>query len=140
MVASGVIAPSYTDTGLSNGTPYYYVVSAVNACGESADSSQVSATPTAAQPVAPPTSLKATSAKRKVMLSWTQSVSTGITQNRIYRSTSSGGPYAAIALIGANTGYTDTQVTGGTTYYYAVTSLRGPDESALSTAVSAKPK
>jgi hypothetical protein len=138
--ASGVIAPGYTNTGLSNGTTYYYVVSAVNGCGESADSSQVSATPTAAQAVAPPTSLKATAAKRKVMLSWTQSVSTGITQNRIYRSTSSGGPYAAIALIGANTGYTDTQVTGGITYYYAVTSLRGPDESALSTAVSAKPK
>ena len=100
----------------------------------------VGATPTAAQPVAPPTSLKATGAKRKVMLSWTQSTSTGITQNRIYRSTSSGGPYAAIALIGANTGYTDTQVTGGTTYYYAVTSLRGPDESTLSTEASAKPK
>jgi len=54
--------------------------------------------------------------------------------------TSSGGPYATIALIGANTGYMDTQVTGGITYYYAVTSLRGPDESTLSTQVSAKPK
>ncbi len=36
---------SYTDTGLTNGTAYYYVVSAVSGSSESANSSQVSATP-----------------------------------------------------------------------------------------------
>ncbi len=36
---------SYTDTTVTNGTAYYYVVSAVNSGGESANSSQVSATP-----------------------------------------------------------------------------------------------
>ncbi len=36
---------SFTNTGLTACTTYYYVVSAVNACGESANSSQVSATP-----------------------------------------------------------------------------------------------
>ncbi|MEC0328397.1 glycoside hydrolase family 6 protein [Paenibacillus macerans] len=44
-VAAGVTATSYTNTGLANGTTYYYVVSAVNSAGESANSAQVAATP-----------------------------------------------------------------------------------------------
>ena len=39
---------SYADTSVNAGTAYYYVVSALNPYGESADSSQASATPTAA--------------------------------------------------------------------------------------------
>ncbi len=38
---------SYTDSSLTNGTTYYYVVSAANSGGESADSAQVNAQPTA---------------------------------------------------------------------------------------------
>src|SRR5262249_33489774 len=38
---------SFTDTGLSNGTTYFYVVTAVNSAGESGNSNQASATPTA---------------------------------------------------------------------------------------------
>src|SRR5437867_3708369 len=48
---SQVAAPSaagYTDSAVSVGTPYYYVVSALNSYGESANSTQASATPTAA--------------------------------------------------------------------------------------------
>jgi hypothetical protein len=46
-IASNVTATSYSNTGLTNGTTYYYVVSAVNSFGESGNSSQVSATPAA---------------------------------------------------------------------------------------------
>jgi hypothetical protein len=38
---------SYTDSSVSNGTTYYYVITAVNSAGQSGYSTQVSATPTA---------------------------------------------------------------------------------------------
>lgn len=44
-VAAGVTALTYTDTGQTNGTPYYYVISAINASGESANSAQAGTTP-----------------------------------------------------------------------------------------------
>jgi hypothetical protein len=44
-VAPSVATTSHTDTGLSNGTTYYYVVTASNAYGESGNSNQASATP-----------------------------------------------------------------------------------------------
>ncbi len=45
-IAPGLATTDYTNTGLTNGTTYYYVVSASNSHGESPNSSQVSATPT----------------------------------------------------------------------------------------------
>src|SRR6266508_3002075 len=44
-VASGVTSTSFTNTGLTNGTTYFFVVSAVNSAGESGNSNQASATP-----------------------------------------------------------------------------------------------
>jgi hypothetical protein len=44
-IASGVAATSYLDTGLINGTTYYYVVAATNANGVSSNSIEASATP-----------------------------------------------------------------------------------------------
>ena len=50
---------TFTNTGLTNGTTYFYVVSAVNVSGQSGNSAQVSATPQGVAP-APPTGLTAT--------------------------------------------------------------------------------
>lgn len=44
-VASNVYGSPYTDTTVTNGTKYYYVVTALNAGGESGNSNEASATP-----------------------------------------------------------------------------------------------
>ena len=44
-VATGITATNFTDTGLANGTKFFYVVSATNSIGSSAKSNEVSATP-----------------------------------------------------------------------------------------------
>ena len=45
LIASNVRATEYTNTNLTNGITYYYVVSAANILGESVDSNEASATP-----------------------------------------------------------------------------------------------
>ncbi len=46
VTVTNVATPHYMDSGLVNGTTYYYVVSATNAAGESANSSEASVTQT----------------------------------------------------------------------------------------------
>jgi hypothetical protein len=50
VIASNVLAAPFLDTSYTVGTPYYYVVTAVNNMGESPISNQASATPTSALP------------------------------------------------------------------------------------------
>jgi fibronectin type 3 domain-containing protein len=45
VIANGLTGTTFTDTGLTNDVPYYYVVSALNGFGESANSTEVAATP-----------------------------------------------------------------------------------------------
>jgi fibronectin type 3 domain-containing protein len=130
-------ANGYTDSAVANGTTYYYVVSAVNSSGESADSAQVSATPSAPSVSPPaPTNLTATSGNAVVTLAW--STSAGATGYNVKRATTSGGPYAQLAAPTAN-GYTDSAVTNGTTYYYVVSAVNSSGESANSAQVVATP-
>jgi fibronectin type 3 domain-containing protein len=51
-IATGVTGTAYTNTGLTNGTTYYYKVAAVNSSGTSAMSNEASATPQAATTIA----------------------------------------------------------------------------------------
>jgi fibronectin type 3 domain-containing protein len=64
----------------------------------------------------------------------------GAAQNRIYRSTTNGGPYFRLATVSARTSYSDTSVQRGVTYYYRVTATRGGIESAYSNQASAAPR
>ena len=57
-------ALTYTDSGLTNGTRYYYKVAAINSAGTGALSNEVSATPTA--PPAPDFTLGVTPTSRTI--------------------------------------------------------------------------
>ena len=71
-------------TGLTNGTPYFFVVTAVNAGGESGVSSEVSATPVPPAP-AKPAGIVASGGDGQVTVSWT--AVTGATSYNIYYGT-----------------------------------------------------
>jgi fibronectin type 3 domain-containing protein len=128
-------SPSYTDTGLTNGTKYFYVVSALNASGESANSTEVSSTPETPIPPAP-TGLIATAGNQQVSLTWT--ASSGATTYHVKRSTTSGGPYTQVAAP-TTASYINTGLTNGTKYYYVVSALNTSGESGNSSEVSGTP-
>lgn len=124
-------SPTFTQTGLTNGTPYYFVASAAyqagpNAGGESADSAESSAIPFGTQVLTAPGSVNAApgNPKGSVSIKWTQSASVDISQNTIYRRTSTGS-YASTptARIAAATAYVDTKLVSGATYCYVVAAV-----------------
>ncbi len=109
-----------TDSGLTNGTTYYYKISAVNSVGEGALSSESSAT-TFTTPTAPQ-NFAAISGKQKIVLNWTAPSNNGgssITNYEIYRGASSGGE-TLLAEVGSVLTYTDSGLANGSTYYYKV--------------------
>jgi fibronectin type 3 domain-containing protein len=134
---SSPTATSFIDTSLTDGTTYFYVVSAVNATGESANSSEANAKPVApAQAPAAPTGLIATAGNAQVSLSW--SASATATSYNVKRSATSGGPYTKISSP-TTTNFTDMGLANGTTYFYVVSAVNSTGESANSAQVSATP-
>jgi fibronectin type 3 domain-containing protein len=134
---SAPTATSFTDTGLTDGATYFYVVSAVNSAGASANSVEVSAKPAApAQVPAVPTGLMAAAANTQVRLTW--SANATATSYNVKRTTTTGGPYTKISSPSA-TNFTDTGLTNGTTYFYVVSAVNSTGESANSAQASATP-
>ena len=133
----------YTDSGLTNGTTYYYRLSAVNALGEGVLSSEVSAAPSAPAATVPgaPTGLTATAGNGQVALSWSAPASDGgspITTYKLYRGTVAGGE-SDTGITVTGTSYTNTGLTNGTTYYFVVSAVNAVGEGGLSTEASATP-
>ncbi len=137
IVAAGIPSTTYTDTNLTNGVTYFYVVSAVNAAGESGDSSEVGATPSL-QPPGAPTDLEAIGNNGQVDLVWSAPTGTVDSYN-VKRATTSGGPYGAIASGVGTTSYADTTVSNGVTYFYVVSAENTAGESPDSTEDDATP-
>ncbi|MDD1756027.1 MAG: fibronectin type III domain-containing protein [Methanomassiliicoccales archaeon] len=130
---------AYTDTGLTNGQIYFYLVTASNNASEGAVSNEASAIP-ATVPSAPQ-GLAATTANTQITLTWMAPSSDGgsaITNYSVYRGTSSGGETPLIT-IGNLLTYTDTGLTIGQDYYYKVSAVNSIGESPLSNEASATP-
>jgi len=137
-IATGITTASYTNTGLTNGTAYYYKVKAVNSAGSSGYSNEANATPSAPTAPAAPTGLSATAGNAQVSLSWT--ASSGATSYNVYRGTTAGGESAtAIATGITSTSYTNTGLTNGTAYFYKVKAVNGAGTSGYSNEASATP-
>jgi hypothetical protein len=127
---------SYADAALVNGTTYYYVVSAFNKGGESANSAEVSAIPSIPRIPLAPTNVIITPGNNSITLSW--SASAGAATYHVKRSTTRGGPYTQVAAP-ASTTYINTALTNGVTYYYVVSAENSLGESPNSSEVSATP-
>lgn len=124
-------------TGLTNGTTYYFVVTAVNAGGESAISSEVNATPQVPTPGAP-TGVGATAGNGQVTIIWT-AVSGAVSYNVYYRTAPGVTVVNGTKVTGATSGSAITSLTNGMTYYFVVTAVSAGGESAVSSEVNATP-
>jgi autotransporter-associated beta strand protein len=135
-VATNVTTTIYTDTGLSDGQAYYYVVIATNLGGASGNSTESTVTPTANSPSAP-SGLTAFSGNQAAALSWT--AATSAASYLIQRGTSSGVYTTNITVSAATLNYTDTGLVNGVTYFYVVAAVNPNGTSANSNQVSVTP-
>lgn len=116
-IAQNILETEYEDTGMTNGIAYYYVVTAVNDGGESANSAEVAITPNPQLPQAP-MNLTVTPRDNAIELTWQPIYNADNYQ--VMRSETEGGPYVSVLESTTNTTFTDTNVVFGKTYYYVV--------------------
>jgi outer membrane protein assembly factor BamB len=143
LLTSGLSATTYLDNAVSNGTTYYYKVTATNVVGESGLSAESSATPAAAATAPGAPTLTATTAPRKgVALGWNQPSTGGspITSYTIYRGTSIGGEttYISVQCSSSNCNYTDTATKKNATYFYEVVAVNAIGPGPVSNESSAR--
>ena len=133
-----VAAPTgthFTDTGVSYGTTYYYVVTAANLSDESSASVEISSTPQLTPPAVPEGLAGSAPTPGRVDLTW--AAAARATLYRIKRSTTSGGPYASIGT-SATTAFSDTTASVGVLYYYVVGAENASGAGADSTEIAAR--
>jgi PQQ-like domain/Fibronectin type III domain len=143
LLTTGLSAASYVDTGVTNGTTYYYKVTATNPGGTSGFSNEASAKPAAAATVPGAPSLNAATARNKgVGLSWNQPANGGspITSYTVYRGTSAGRETTFVSVQCSTTScsYTDTATKKNSTYYYEVAAVNSVGTGPVSNESSAR--
>ncbi|MGO8671279.1 MAG: fibronectin type III domain-containing protein [Capsulimonadaceae bacterium] len=131
-LSTGITATTYTDTGLTPGSSYFYEVSALNAAGTSAFSNQ--ATATAGSAPTAPTLTSITGTGGAIELTWSNPY--GATSYNIYRGTVAGGEAAAPVGSSTTSSYQDTGLVVAETYYYKVAAVDASGTSPLSNELS----
>jgi subtilase family serine protease len=135
--ASPVTGTTYTITGLTNGTTYYFTVKGINDVGSSAPSNEASATPRTVPGA--PRALKATRGNASAALAWQAPASTGgspVTGYDVYRGATL---LTAPALAPTVMSYTAKGLTNGTTYSFTVVALNAAGRSPASAPASVTP-
>jgi hypothetical protein len=128
---------SYSDTGLSADTTYFYVVRASNTGGISANSEEAAATTLPLPPVDPSGLVASTVSQTQIDLSWSDN-SVNETSFVIAQSTTASGPYTDIATLpGDATSYSKTGLSSATTYYFVVRAVNAGGTSANSNEANA---
>ncbi len=133
------VSSPYTHTGLNNGTSYYYVVTAVNSYGESADSVQVAESPFATG-IAPslPAGVIANPGSKENEIRW--DATARATSYNVYWSAVPGvNTVSGNRVSTAFHSFAHQNLTDGTTYYYRITAVNNYGESSPSSEVSATP-
>lgn len=131
---------SYSATGLSASTTYYFRVRAGNSAGDSGYSNTANAT-TQAAPTVPnaPTSLVASSiSSSQINLTWVDNASNE-TSYKVERASAAAGPWTEIAgALASNTvSYSATGLSASTTYYFRVRAANATGNSAYSNTANA---
>jgi len=134
----GITSTSTTIIGLTDGMTYYFIVTAVNAGGESPASSQVSATLPSHETA--PAGVQAVAGDGQVNLIWTAPSGT-VSSYTVYYSLTDPVTTASPSLVTGITGTSTTipGLTNGTTYYFIVTAVNAGGESPASSQVSSTP-
>jgi hypothetical protein len=124
-LSTDVTTTSFVDQPLSNGTPYFYWVSASNAGGASANSTAISATPK----LPAPTGLTVTPQFGQATLAW--NAVPNATGYKVKRGTT-------VISVTTNS-YTNTALTNGTAYAFSVAAVDGTSPETYSGVVNATP-
>lgn len=132
--AIAVAGTTYTDSGLTDGTTYYYKVKAVNGGGSSTTSPEANAKPVAPAPPAL-TNLVATPGNAVVTLTWT--AAPRATSYNVLRGNTSGSEVFIVNVPGPT--YTNTLLSNGQTYFYEVQGVDTGGTAAISNEASATP-
>jgi uncharacterized protein (TIGR02145 family) len=130
---------SFVDTGLTPSTAYYYKVKAANSIGESDYSSEVTTTTQASPVQAPPTptGVSGTAGDGKATISWNNI--TGASSYNIYYAVGATVTTSGTKVSGVTSPYSQSGLTNGAQYAFAVTAVNSAGESNLSAVQTVTP-